>query len=224
GVGPPAPRPAEATPLAPLVGTAPEPPANDVASPRDHLRAEVARTARVLAALLSSELVREAALREAARARLAARHDPLTGLLNRAGWDQVLADEEERASRYSLPAAVAIIDLDELKSLNDAEGHHAGDELLRRAADVLRIWHRRNDHVARLGGDEFAALLVQTSESDALDAAQRLRRDLADAGIAASVGTAGRWANGTLPHAVLAADRAMYADKRQRRRARRDCA
>ena len=94
--------------------------------------------ARLLSTLLHLELSNEELHRRAERAETVASTDVLTGLGNRRGWQAVLEAEETRCQRYGHPASVLVIDLDDLKVLNDSQGHAAGDDLLRTAATVLR--------------------------------------------------------------------------------------
>ena len=110
-------------------------------------------------------------------------------------------------------ASLVAIDLDELKRVNDRQGHAAGDRLLRRAAQVIDSTRRAADVVARLGGDEFGVLAVECDEPAAKVLADRLRGALDAAGIraSASVGHATRQPSGTLAQAWSAADAEMYA-------------
>jgi len=141
--------------------------------------------------------------------------DPLTDALNRRAFDAELA----RAAASGAPAALLVLDLDGFKDINDAHGHHAGDELLRQTADALRERVRREDALARLGGDEFAVLLPHcdleraaliANELAALIAGQRFRFDGVERSVTASVGVA---AVESPADALSAADRAMYAAK-----------
>lgn len=93
----------------------------------------------------------------------AAQRDPVTGLLNRAVFEQRLQDEVERARRYERAFALVLFDVDRFKMINDRFGHLAGDEALRRIARVLQSSLRQSDAVFRYGGDEFAALCPETS-------------------------------------------------------------
>lgn len=104
---------------------------------------------------------REAEIRKAHAERIEhlAYHDPLTGLPNRSLFSRLLAHEVSEAVRYQRKLAVAFIDLDRFKSINDNLGHDAGDELLRQVATRLRANVRESDTVARLGGDEFVVVL-----------------------------------------------------------------
>ncbi len=90
-----------------------------------------------------------------------ASHDALTGLLNRFAFQLRLKESFDRAAQLDLSAAVLAIDLDRFKAVNDTGGHAAGDAILRRVGEVLRLIARRSDIVARLGGDEMAIILPQ---------------------------------------------------------------
>lgn len=105
--------------------------------------------------------------RAATAARMQARHDSLTSLLNRRGIFERLDAEVSRCLRFQRPLSVIVIDLDHFKRLNDTAGHLAADESLVRFASVLRRQTRTYDVVARLGGDEFLVLLPETLSQDA---------------------------------------------------------
>lgn len=100
--------------------------------------------------------------------------DPLTGLGNRRRFDSELTRELNRAARLSHPLALLMVDLDNLKVLNDTYGHRAGDSALRRLAAWLQVNVRNMDLVARWGGDEFAILLPETGVERACQVAKRL--------------------------------------------------
>jgi diguanylate cyclase (GGDEF)-like protein len=170
---------------------------------------------RMLAVLLAQELDRQELQRRFELAELDALTDPLTGVGNRRAWDRLLDAEEARCRRYGSVASLVAIDLDELKRVNDSQGHAAGDRLLRRTAQVIDACRRAADVVARLGGDEFGVLAVECDESAAKVLADRLRGALEAAGIRASVGHATRQPSGTLASAWSAADAEMYAEKRR---------
>lgn len=93
-----------------------------------------------------------------------ARTDYLTGALNARAFYERIEEELERARRYSCPFAIAYLDLDNFKEINDSFGHIAGDTTLKQVADIIRWNTRCTDVVARLGGDEFALLLPQTGK------------------------------------------------------------
>ncbi len=104
-----------------------------------------------------------------------ARHDPLTGAINRGYYDERAEEEFDRARRYNTPLAIAEIDIDHFKQINDRYGHAAGDELLKAVADAARGMMRKTNLFARIGGEEFAVLLVNTPIEGALIFAERLR-------------------------------------------------
>ncbi|HEX2375096.1 MAG TPA: GGDEF domain-containing protein [Actinomycetota bacterium] len=190
----------------------------DPARARPELAAElptIELLGRLLAVLLVQEVERQELQRRFELAELDALTDPLTGVGNRRAWDRLLESEEARCRRYGSVASLVAVDLDELKRVNDQQGHGAGDRLLRRTAQVIDSTRRAADVVARLGGDEFGVLAVECDESAAKVLAGRLRGALKAAGIRASVGHATRQPSGTLATAWSAADAEMYADKRR---------
>lgn len=175
--------------------------------------------ARTLSTLLDRELALQETERRAERVTVDATRDALTGLLNRRGWDILTGNEEIRCRRFGNEAGVIMIDLDDLKPINDRLGHAAGDALLIRAAKVLESFSHSRAHVARLGGDEFAVLLIETPRQALSVCAETMRRSFAEAGIAASVGSASRRYRGTLSAALADADANMYEEKRQHKAA-----
>ena len=158
------------------------------------------------------------AVDRATQAEKQSRLDALTGLPNRRLWDEVLQQEQARCDRHGYHALVTIVDLDDLKTTNDAHGHLAGDVLLRMAAQALRAAVRDTDLVARLGGDEFALLAVEFEDGDPAAFAARVKEQLAQADVTASVGTALAGPGDSLAEAVVRADRMMYDEKRARKR------
>ena len=110
----------------------------------------------------------------------AARHDSLTGLANRRMLDEAIASEWARGRRESRPVAMLMCDVDHSKEYNDLHGHRAGDECLRRIADVLGgALHREGDLAARYGGEEFIVLLPNTDREGARAIAANIQRALA---------------------------------------------
>ncbi len=107
-----------------------------------------------------------------------AMRDPLTGLSNRAEFEERLRTVFGKARHLDRSAAVMAIDLDRFKTVNDAAGHAAGDALLRKVAAACRLTVRLSDIVGRLGGDEFAIVLDNCSEDRATDIGQQLLRAL----------------------------------------------
>lgn len=110
-----------------------------------------------------------------------ARHDRLTGTLNRLGIEERLATELDRASRNRHPMSAVLIDIDRFKAINDAGGHAAGDTALRSVAQGISKSLRSYDLLGRYGGDEFLLLLPETGAPHALDVIHRVRTILAQA-------------------------------------------
>lgn len=194
-----------------LCGVDPEPGRADAARDAALLRL----LARQQSTILHHDLARERAWRDKLIAEAAAETDALTGLLNRRGFDLVLARMEARCRDLGAALSVLQVDLDGLKACNDRHGHAAGDALLCAAARAITAILGPGDACARTGGDEFTVLV----DDDARHAAERvasLRGALADAGVAASIGSAERKPWRGLAEAWAEADRAMYADKQRR--------
>jgi diguanylate cyclase (GGDEF)-like protein len=156
-----------------------------------------------------------------AELRYIADHDSLTGLLDRRRFRAELDQYVSFAARYGGQGAVMIIDIDGLKGVNDTLGHHAGDNLIRRVATVLRQRVRTTDIVARLSGDEFAVLMPQADTDGALQLGEDLRAEVADSGATEaggstiSVGITMFGAGGDVSSegVLVAADQAMYRAK-----------
>ena len=157
-----------------------------------------------------------------AQLRYIADHDALTGLLDRRRFRSELDQYVSFSARYGGQGAVMIIDIDGLKGVNDSHGHHAGDQLIRRVAGIMRERVRTTDIVARLSGDEFAVLMPQTDTTGALHLGEDLRAQVAESvapdtaatatisvGITMFGGERGIGAEAVL----LAADQAMYRAK-----------
>ena len=170
----------------------------------------------MLSTILQAELRAADEARRSEKLQAEALIDALTDTYNRRGWDRLLAAEEERCRRYGHPAAILIVDLDELKLVNDAHGHAAGDSLIVRASSALRKAARSLDIVGRLGGDEFGILSAECDRAGAEALLKRVRTALSEASVKASVGIAMRGASGGLRHALENADQLMYKEKRSR--------
>jgi diguanylate cyclase (GGDEF)-like protein len=170
--------------------------------------------------LLLGEERRRDAVEDGLRAR--AIRDPLTGLLNRTCFSENLSRSIARAERDKTNVAVAFIDMDGFKQINDRCGHHVGDQLLIEVAARIRGVIRVADCAARFGGDEFVVLCEGEREDGAVRLAERLRAALArpivvDSQImrvSASVGIAMYPEHGASVEQLLcAADKAMYRAK-----------
>ena len=150
------------------------------------------------------------------------RHDQLTGALNRRGLEEMFQTESARAQRRGTRLAVALLDIDHFKKLNDSLGHKVGDDALVHLAKVVRQHLRPQDVLARYGGEEFVILLPETGDTDAQQALIRLQReltreffmaDLQKVVITFSAGVT-RLAEGeSLESALKRADGAMYQAK-----------
>ncbi|WP_433803383.1 sensor domain-containing diguanylate cyclase [Actinomycetospora sp. CA-084318] len=170
----------------------------------------------LLSSVLEADTTSVESARELERAVSDAETDQLTGLLNRRGWTRWLEREEERFRRFGDPACVVMMDLDGLKTVNDTEGHEAGDRYLQRTAETLRHATRHGDPLARLGGDEFA-MVATVGPDDAGPLVDRLHRVLDEAGTPCSIGVAPVGVATGFSEAVSEADAAMYSDKRARK-------
>jgi diguanylate cyclase (GGDEF)-like protein len=111
------------------------------------------------------------------------RIDTKTGLLNASTWEREATAEIARAVRTGIPLALAMVDIDHFKSVNDTHGHLVGDKALRAVTDALRSQLRGYDLAGRFGGEEFAILLPHAREADALNVAERLRVHIASLSI-----------------------------------------
>jgi len=166
--------------------------------------------------------------RALSEARAAAHTDALTGALNRHGFAEAYQREAARAHRKHSPLALALIDLDDFKRLNDALGHQVGDEALVHLVKVLRTALRPSDILCRFGGEEFVLLLpetalsqAETALSQAATAISRFQRQLAaqaipgkDIVLTFSAGVVVQENGESLEHSILRADAATYAAKR----------
>lgn len=157
------------------------------------------------------------------RISIQARHDPLTGALNRKGLEEALEREISTVRRKDTPLSVALLDIDNFKQLNDKLGHVTGDAALNHLATVARQCMRPQDTLARFGGEEFVILLPDTLLDKGVDAMTRLQRELTKrfflAGsekilITFSAGVAQVAADETGMEAIRRADQAMYLAKR----------
>jgi diguanylate cyclase (GGDEF)-like protein len=138
----------------------------------DELDSRRARAVQVLALEAGAALERAALVARLERMSLT---DELTGLPNRRSWDQTLDEATTAASRTGLRLSVALVDLDHFKAYNDANGHQAGDRLLKAAAASWRSALRGGDTLTRYGGDEFAVVLADCSIEEARNVLERLR-------------------------------------------------
>jgi diguanylate cyclase (GGDEF)-like protein len=151
--------------------------------------------------------------------------DHLTGLFNRRYFMERLREEIDRTQHYGTPFAVAFIDIDNFKRINDEHGHLSGDEILKQLTQTCAKQVRDIDTLARIGGEEFALLLPQTTPEDAERLVERLRAGVA--ATRASIGdvrleltvSIGLTSSGRgvldVDGILRVADEALYAAKRQ---------
>lgn len=148
--------------------------------------------------------------------------DSLTGLHNRRHLDAQMMRMFEESVRYGRPFALALLDLDSFKSVNDRFGHDGGDEVLRRVAQILVDCTRGADLLARFGGEELAVVMPDTPLPAAVEACERIRREIERApwdlvrtglSVTTSVGVADGHGHDTVWHVLRAADQRLYQAK-----------
>ena len=177
-------------------------------------------TATIGALVLALTALSSVALRIVERHRKAAEEDPLTGLLNRRGFEQFIGENGRAAKKE---AAIIVADIDWFKSVNDCYGHAAGDDVIREVAALLRTLSWPEVAVARFGGEEFIAYLPNCRLPDAHTLANAVRLALSernlesigiDRAITASFGVAVTAAGDhTIHDAISRADRLLYLAK-----------
>lgn len=105
--------------------------------------------------------------------------DPLMGIYNRRFIDRQIEHEFNLSCRHSIPFSIALLDVDHFKSINDTYGHHTGDLVLKRIAEILSNSLRKSDFVGRFGGEEILIILPGTNREGALNLAEKLREKIA---------------------------------------------
>lgn len=153
--------------------------------------------------------------------------DGLTGVYNHRRFQEAISAELLRSERHKRPLGVLMIDVDFFKKVNDAMGHPAGDELLRRLAEVLSTDLRQTDLIARYGGEEFSVVLPETTKAEAMQVGERMRSAVEErinegtawpTRVTVSIGVATYPEDGKSTEQIIhAADQAMYVAKRQGR-------
>jgi diguanylate cyclase len=162
------------------------------------------------------------------RAQVEALNDPLTRLLNRRGFEEVVAKLYDGSAPLA-GASLLMVDIDEFKSINDTYGHLVGDQVLRAVAQILRARIKGADIASRLGGDEFAILLPDTNLTGAAALAEQIRTTLLQRrlrlvdrnqyveNLTLSIGVASAGKEASLEWLLQRADAALYAAKRSGR-------
>lgn len=152
-----------------------------------------------------------------------ARHDPLTGALNRKGLDEAADREVARARRAGTAVCIGLLDIDNFKQINDRLGHASGDAALVHLAQVARESLRAQDTLARYGGEEFVVVMPDTPPAEGVAVLQRLQRELTKRFFLAnndkvlitfSAGVSAVSASDTPGDALKRADQAMYLAKK----------
>jgi diguanylate cyclase (GGDEF)-like protein len=180
-------------------------------------------TALVLLAYIATVIAREQRRARDAAVRLST-VDPLTGLFNRTFFFAAVDREIARSLRSTRGFCLLMMDLDELKTINDRYGHYFGDSVLRGVGDVIRTGVRKIDTAARYGGDEFVVLLPETDPTGAWVLAEKVRIGVTELNVTVagtqipasiSVGVVNFPDDGqTSDQLMISADQAMYASKR----------
>ncbi len=151
-----------------------------------------------------------------------ARHDTLTGAMNRRALMECLQSMIQSVKRKPFPFSIAFVDLDHFKQVNDSCGHRLGDDVLKIFAGILHESVRTTDRVARYGGDEFIVVLVDTAEDAAGVVLERMRENVArhnwkalglNVNLSASIGVASFQPDETIEKMLARADDALYAAK-----------
>lgn len=180
-------------------------------------------TALVLLAYVATVIAREQRRARDAAIRLST-IDPLTGLYNRTFFFAAVDREIARSARSGRGFCLLMMDLDELKQINDRHGHFFGDRVLRGVGEVIQSGGRRIDTAARYGGDEFVVLLPETDPTGAFVLAEKIRQEVAELRVlvggsdirpSVSVGVVSFPEDGrTSDELMITADRSMYRSKR----------
>ena len=153
--------------------------------------------------------------------------DPLTSALTRRFLPAILGREVAVANQRNIPLSLLMIDVDHFKSINDTYGHAAGDRVLRQMAEAISSSVRPTDYVIRYGGEEFIVVLIETTASEAMHIAERIRSDFEstpfvvedgrEIGLTISIGVAAHDGHPDFQQLIQAADEALYRAKSQGR-------
>jgi diguanylate cyclase (GGDEF)-like protein len=145
--------------------------------------------------------------------------DGLTNVYNRRALEALLEKEATRAERYGRDFSIILFDLDDFKTINDSYGHSAGDEVLKKVADIVQAHLRKGDEVGRWGGEEFMVVCSETDSGQACLVAERLRTAIAETSfdnsvaVTASFGLARRQEGELIGSLYKRTDAALYAAK-----------
>ena len=168
--------------------------------------------------IIAEELKEKNSLLEAS-----ATTDVLTGLRNRLYFNQRVIDEFERYKRCHTELSLLILDIDHFKRINDIYGHTGGDEVLKNISNVLQNTLRELDVLARWGGEEFIVLLPGTGMNEAIEIAEKLRKQIESLThengevVTISIGVSTLTESETIEPWIARADKALYHAKKQGR-------
>lgn len=190
-------------------------------------RSKSAQLAEALHAARQSDEQKEKLLKQletqAAMLQQLAREDGLTGVANRRWLDLQLLREYERARRFNHPLSIAMLDIDNFKSINDRFTHITGDKVLRAIADRLKNRIRSVDIIGRYGGEEFMLIMLETTEAQASRVCENIRAEIESSSwkkyhpeletITISIGVAGLESASNLEELVTKADQQLYLSK-----------
>lgn len=168
---------------------------------------------KLLSQILQNELKLNENERISEKLKNEARIDHLSGLFNRRAWDDLIHLEEERCKTYGYPAVVMIIDLNNLKEINDTYGHSEGDKIIQKTAQTIQKCIPTTHIVARLGDDEFAILNIETNLHTAKKLSKRIFENLKAINIEAAIGISARDLSKGLEASIKEADKKMYKNK-----------
>jgi diguanylate cyclase (GGDEF)-like protein len=179
----------------------------------------IANTFTFVALAVVIRLLRDLAHEAVARAKIGEVTDPLTGLLNRRGFERQGSESWRRRAQQELPLVLMLVDIDHFKRVNDTMGHAAGDELLRRLGVLLTSTLREGDHAFRFGGEEFA-VLAYCGAGEASVLGERIRSLVENhlpvtvsIGVVEAIPTADHDATRVLWEFIAKADTGLYAAK-----------
>jgi len=154
-----------------------------------------------------------------------AQHDGLTGIYTRQYFEQLANGEFARSKRFNFPLSIAMIDIDNFKSINDTYGHYAGDLVLKEIVSIINLTIREFDLFGRFGGDEFILLLVNNDAESAAVVADRIQQKIETALLSyhefslqtsVSIGICQLSDQDTLEKVIDCADMKLYEEKRNK--------
>ncbi|WP_321277257.1 sensor domain-containing diguanylate cyclase [Thiomicrorhabdus indica] len=172
--------------------------------------------AKLLSTLINKEFELLESKRDCKRALNLAETDKLTNIMNRRGWETAAKDAIRENKLFGTPVHVFVLDLDNLKEINDQLGHSRGDNLIKQTAELLEQFVSDKDVLARLGGDEFGIITFNHSQQSVESWNHKLKSFFENTGINISVGYAKHKPQNSFELTFNQADKAMYRKKNQK--------